>query len=620
MDTPEIANFFSQSDAHIVDNSDLREPQIQGWLKARDHFREHAGSAVIQLPVGCGKTGLMALLPFGISQGRVLVIAPNLEIRRGISTAFDISGRDCFWTDTRTLESVSRGPYTAVLDGANANLHDCEESHIVVTNIQQLASRAERWLPAFSSDFFDLILVDEGHHNVANSWEQVFNRFPNAKVISLTATPFRGDGREISGDLIYSYPFRTAMEKGYIKQITSVNVAPQQLSFTYRGDSHAHSLEEVLALREEDWFSRGVALAPECNRSIVDASIQWLNHLRETDTFHQIIAVACSVDHARQVRSLYSERGLTAKEIHSNMSKAEIDQTIQDLRRDRLDCIVQVRMLGEGFNHPRLSVAAIFQPFRSLSPYVQFVGRAMRVIHNHNPGHLDNRGIVVSHVGLNIDRHWEDFRRIDEADQAMVKEWLSAEEKQPPPSRSRQRKQLTPSMVVQDEIIGHFIEQSYLDPSDDAAIDDLIAQFKRRGIDPESIGLSRNDLRQRLEQARSREQIRPQPQNVTPQRQRQELRRRLAERCKTLSNRIIEALGTSVAAHDICIAFPELGSVNNYGAVIQLVNNAVNERLDAGSGERGEHSIGALTAVHSALDEIGDLVQSRIEQRMGKEP
>ncbi|HQM30886.1 MAG TPA: DEAD/DEAH box helicase family protein, partial [Syntrophales bacterium] len=340
MTNEEIARFFNNARPHIQGNPNLRDPQVEGWFRTRQHFRNSSEHAILQIPVGCGKTGLMALLPFETAQGRVLVIAPNLEIRRGISTAFDVAGRECFWTSTRVLTDVSHGPFPAVLDGQDANIHDCENSHIVVTNIQQLASRADRWLPAFADDFFDLILVDEGHHNVARSWERVFERFPNAKVVSLTATPFRGDGREIAGERVYAYPFRTAMVRGYIKQITAVNVAPEEISFTYRGDARRHTLEEVLQLRDEEWFSRGVALAPECNRSIVDASIQWLQHLRETGTFHQLIAVACSVDHARQVRSLYAERGLHAREIHSNMPAEEIEDVLQDLRRGRIDCIV----------------------------------------------------------------------------------------------------------------------------------------------------------------------------------------------------------------------------------------------------------------------------------------
>jgi len=560
----------------------------------------------------------MALLPFETAQGRVLVIAPNLEIRRGISTAFDVAGRECFWTSTRVLTDVSHGPFPAVLDGQDANIHDCESSHIVVTNIQQLASRADRWLPAFADDFFDLILVDEGHHNVARSWERVFERFPNAKVVSLTATPFRGDGREIAGERVYAYPFRTAMVRGYIKQITAVNVAPQEICFTYRGDARRHTLEEVLQLRDEEWFSRGVALAPECNRSIVDASIQWLQHLRETGTFHQLIAVACSVDHARQVRSLYAERGLQAREIHSNMPAEEIEDVLQDLRRGRIDCIVQVRMLGEGFDHPNLSVAAIFQPFRSLSPYVQFIGRVMRVIHQNNPQHPDNRGVAVSHVGLNIDRHWEDFRRIDQEDQELIQGWLDAGDERPPGDEPGRRRRLTPDMVVQNEIISHFIEQEYLDPMDDAVIDDLVQEFRRRGLDPEALGLSRENLRQRLIQARTRESMEPREIPVTPQRRRQEARRRLNERSRALASRILNALGASINGRNIVMAYPALGGTNNFSAVIMLVNGAVNERLEADGGTRGEIPLERLEEVLEQIDQIGDDVQTQIQDRLSR--
>jgi superfamily II DNA or RNA helicase len=149
MKNEEIANFFNTMRPFIQGNPDLRDPQVEGWFRTRQHFRNSSEHAILQISVGCGKTGLMALLPFGIAQGRVLVIAPNLEIRRGISTAFDVAGRECFWTSTRVLTDVNHGPFTAVLDGQDANIHDCENSHIVVTNIQQLASRADRWLPAF---------------------------------------------------------------------------------------------------------------------------------------------------------------------------------------------------------------------------------------------------------------------------------------------------------------------------------------------------------------------------------------------------------------------------------------------------------------------------------------
>ena len=421
---------------------------------------------------------------------------------------------------------------------------------------------------------------------------------------------------KIVGEVVYTYPFRTAMLRGYIKQIRAVNVAPQEISFTYRGDSKRHTLEEVLQLRDEHWFSRGVALSLECNRSIVDASIQWLEYLRQSGTFHQLIAVACSVDHARQVRSLYTERGLNAHEIHSNMSADDIEDVLNDLRRNRIDCIVQVRMLGEGFDHPNLSVAAIFQPFRSLSPYIQFVGRVMRVVHQNNPRHPDNQGVVVSHVGLNIDQHWDDFRRIDHEDQELIQSWLEAGYKPPDVDELNQRRRLAPDMEIHDEIISHFIEQDYLDPMDDAVIDDLIEEFRRRGLDPEILGLSREDLRQRLIQARIQERIEPRAIPVTPQRRRQELRRRLNERARTLASRILETVGASVNGRNIALAYPEIGSVNNFSAVIQMVNRKINSRLDSDGGSRGEMPLEDLEEVLEQLDEIGDDIQTAIQRRV----
>lgn len=619
MTNKDISAFFNNTHFIIEGNENLREPQIEGYIAVKEHFKNNREHVILQIPVGCGKTGLMALLPFGIAKGRVLVIAPNLEIRRGISSSFDISGNACFWENTRVLHDVSSGPYTAVLDGQDANIHDCKNSHIVITNIQQLASRADKWLPNFSSDFFDMILVDEGHHNVAPSWEKVFVAFPNAKVISLTATPFRGDGQEIEGSTIYRYPFRRAMVRGYIKQITSINVVPQEIEFTYRGDRRRHTLQEVLQLRDEQWFSKGVALAPECNISIVDASIQWLNDLRSTGTAHQLIAVACSVDHSCQVRSLYSERGLQAKEIHSGMNKDEIEDTLQALKHGRIDCIVQVRMLGEGFDHPNLSIAAIFQPFRSLSPYIQFVGRIMRVIHQNNPQHPDNKGIIVSHVGLNIEQYWDDFRHIDDEDQEMIHGWITSIDDNLPETNEfteRRRRSLNPDMTVENEIISHFIEQDFLDPMDDAVIDDLMEEFRRRGLDPDILGFTRENLRQRIIQARTHADIQPKKIPVSPQRQRQEARKRLNEKSRSLAGRIINALNLPIPGKELTFAYPELRSTNNFAVVIQLVNRAVNDHIETERGTRGELTLEMIQEVNSELEQIGDEVQASIQERL----
>lgn len=89
--------------------------------------------------------------------------------------------------------------------------------------------------------------------------------------------------------------------------------------------------------------------------------------------------------------------------------------------------IVQVKKLGEEFDHPYLSVAAIFSVFNNLSRFIQFVGRIMRVVDQNNPNSLNNIGTVVFHAGANIAKRWEDFQEYSQADQEYFDQLLPLE-------------------------------------------------------------------------------------------------------------------------------------------------------------------------------------------------
>ena len=614
----EGSEIFTTANADIEANDRLREPQREAHRAVREHFASSDDPAVIVIPVGCGKTGIIATLPFGIAQGRVLVITPNLTIRKGVTDALDIASRECFWTRTRVLSEFTAGPWTAVLDGPSANIHDCVESHFVVTNIQQLASQADRWLPQFPPDFFDMILVDEGHHAAAASWQKVFRRFPNAKVVSMTATPFRSDERPLQGDVIYRYSFARAMVNGFIKRVRSRSAAPQELYFTYRDDTRRHSLDEVLELREEAWFRRGVALSPECNRHIAEASINRCEAMRaETGLPHQIIAAACSVDHARQVRAIYEECGYRAAEIHSDMDPDQQEAVLERLRLGQLDCIVQVQMLGEGFDHPRLSIAAVFRPFRSLAPYIQFVGRVMRVVVQNEPDHPDNQAFVVSHVGLNNEARWNEFRELDLDDQELVQSWLQGEpEGEDGGTGEGHARRFDDGLLVNDEIISHFIDQEYLDPEDDRVLDELLAQRVAGGL---TIGdlVSRDQLRDRLRARRdAAADETPTAIPVTPQRRRRAARTRLAERTGSVVNRVLGDLGIARAGRDVARAGLARGGLPNLQAVTKLLNDEINAFLGISSGARGTLTADQTTAALENLDGLGDAVRDRVRRAM----
>lgn len=614
-------SFFQSAIADIETNLRLREPQREAHKAVREHFEKSQSSAIVQIPVGCGKTGIIATLPFGVSTGRVLVVAPNTTIRTGVAEALEVGHPKFFLGKTKVIESFAQGPFAAVLDGPQANVHDCSESHYVVTNIHQLVSSADRWLPQLPPNFFDMILVDEGHHNVAESWQKVFDRFPQAKVVSLTATPFRSDGRRVRGEVIYRYTYAKAMLVGYIKQIHSINVAPSEIFFTYKGDQHRHTLSEVMMLREEAWFRRGVALAPECNRGIVDASIQRMHELRtQTGQKQQIIAAACSIDHARQIRRLYEQRGLRAHEVYSEMDAQTRARVMSDLEEMRIDCIVQVQMLGEGFDHPPLSVAAIFRPFRSLSPYVQFVGRVMRVMFQDDPTNPANHGYVVSHIGLNNDTNWRDFRDFDLEDQEVFREWLEAKENSDPlgedtGSGHGRSRRFDGDMLVHGELISEFVRQSFLDPSDDRIIDKILdAVVPGVGVPFRSF-MSREQARHMLSKAQERMlQGEPQAIPVTPQRRRQAARKRIADRTKSVAARVLTDLGLSVSGFEVGQAMSAGRGSRNLAAVIRLLNRQINEHLGISNDQRGQPPAADLEVIVNEFDTIGDSVKKSIEE------
>lgn len=607
-----IEEFFTTVEYEIEENTELRDPQRDAHAATLEHFASSTEAAILQLPVGCGKSGLIALLPLGLARGRVLVISPNITIRDSLFADLDITNRrTCFWRKRSVLspETMLAGPHVALLAGKDANIHDCEKSHIVLTNIQQLASSADRWLPNFPDDFFDLILVDEGHHSAAKSWEKVFDRFTNAKVVNLTATPYRADDKEITGKLVYRYSFKRAMLKGYIKRLQAVYVAPSELTFTYEGDTKTHTLDEVLQLKEEDWFSRGVALSPTCNEDIVTASLDRLEQLRQTGTRHQLVAVAMQIDHARAIRSLYAERGYEAETIHSKMPEEDRAEVLRKLKAGLLDVIVQVQMLGEGFDHPQLSVAAIFRPFRTLAPYLQFVGRAMRVVVQNDARHPDNYGYIVTHAGMNLDTLLTDFREIEREDQLFLAGLIGGDEPDPPRevTDGEARMKIRPEMVVHNEVLDSLIEEDFLDADDELVFEELRRNAEAMGLDADAVvaaaKAAKREPRRRVDA--------PEPFPVSPQRERKEAQKRLNERIKTTAKVLLNRVELTAGGGEISNRLLPNLSGANIVAAIQLLNQRVNKAV--GSAPRGQWSTDELKRGMDLLSDVLDAEVRRLK-------
>ena len=592
-----MPNPFQNRLPNIGGNRHIRAPQREAFQALTDYAsnpEETEREVGIVLPVGCGKSGCITLTPFAFRSNRTLVVAPGLSIADQLAADFNPSNASMFYQKCQVLTG---GPYPEPVEirGTTTNRSDLEEANVVITNIQQLQGDANHWLQTLPADFFDLILFDEGHHSVADSWEALKARFPAARIVNFSATPLRADGQIMAGRVLYSYPIFRAIQEGYVKRLKAVQLNPRTLRYVRRADAQEIevSLDEVRRLGEEEAdFRRSIVTSAATLNTIVDASIRELDRLR-TETGEnrlKIIASTLNFEHCRQVVEAYSARGRRAGYVHSREDGAANRRVMEQLDNHQLDVIVQVRKLGEGFDHPFLSVAAVFSIFSNLSPFVQFVGRIMRVIQQNAPGHVLNQGVVVFHAGANVARQWTDFQAYSEADQDYFDQLLPLEGFDPTDQTGEREVSPVPHFGDEIEVRAQSevqLEEIHLLEDDEAA---AIRLLQERGI----ISGDFDPTRQAL-----------QPVPTTRVAQRQAMRGGLDMRVRTEAARILHERGLNPAGREL--DRQHLGR-DNLIVLKAAIDRQVNTAVGRTSGQRHEFSRVELDQIDAGFTEIVDAV------------
>jgi superfamily II DNA or RNA helicase len=590
-----MTNPFQDCQPRIEGNQLIRTPQREAYLALSEYatLPEDADREVaIVLPVGCGKSGCITLAPFAFRSHRALVVAPNVSIAQQLALDFDPSNPAMFYQKCAVLPGAPY-PEPVEIRGTTTNRADLEEAHVVITNIQQLqGGDANRWLRALPADFFDLILFDEGHHGVAESWMVLKAQFPAARIVNFSATPMRADGQVMEGRVLYSFPIFRAIQEGYVKRLKAVQLNPRTLRYVRRDDGQEIEvgLDEVRRLGEEEAdFRRSIVTSTETLNTIVDASIRALNRLRtETgDNRLKIIASALNYEHCRQVVEAYHARGLRAGYVHSRDTAPANQAVMQRLDSHQLDVIVQVRKLGEGFDHPFLSVAAVFSIFSNLSPFVQFVGRIMRVIVQNAPGHVLNQGVVVFHAGANIASRWADFQTYSEADRDYFDQLLPVEVVDPNDHQAERNIEPTPHDLDGLEVRGQtdVLLQEIPLLQDDAAIAAL-RLLQERGYTTDDIAAAYQTL---------------QPVPTTRARERQAMRGGLDMRVRTEAARILNERRVNLQSSELDTR--RLGKTN-----LIVMKSAIDRQLNAtvgrSAGQRHEFSRAELDQIDQGFTDI----------------
>jgi DNA repair protein RadD len=264
-----------------------------------------------------------------------------------------------------------------------------------------------------------------------------------------------------------------------------------------------------------------------------------------------------------------------------------------------------------------LSVAGIFRPFRSLPPYVQFAGRIMRVIVQNDARHPDNYGFIVTHIGLNLDRHLEGFRDMDREDKEFFANLISGAEPEPPEEvlAGRTRLKLRPEMVVHNEIVSELFKEDLLDSDDEALMAELRDHADALGFDGDAIVRAAKESKSQ----KPRSERPPEPFPINPQKQRQEARKRLVEEAQRTAKLLLNRLGLEYGEHDLAFKICP-GSVKgpNFVAAVQMVNRELDRFLGIKNKERSLLKTEDFVRGRDGLEDILNSLTRTIKKRMQK--
>lgn len=421
---------FQNVKANITNNTSLFDVQIQAYKAALSHYTEFPDfnhrEALIVMPTGTGKTGVMSILPFGISKGRVLIITPGKIVRKTVFGHFDTAENPekTFWIKRNVIFDKSSLPKSYLYQGYNPKIEGEKQltikklnsADIVVTNVHKLGSSNEdvNLMSLVEKDFFDMIIIDEAHHVAAGMWQEALKYFNASKVLKLTATPFRGDKLVISThdyDPIYEYTLGEAINDELVKNIVKQEDIPGNLIFVDKNNGKRYSLLEAKEELGNDFVSKSIAMSEPCSKQVIDKTKEILSLKRKSYPKHQVLAVTCNDEHAQDICDWFNELNLKATYVSTrSLSDKEIEKRLSDFGKGLYDVMVSIQMLGEGYDNPNISVISLFRPFKTLGPYAQAIGRGLRKIHGKYTSPIDNFCNVVYHQELGLEKLWEYYK------------------------------------------------------------------------------------------------------------------------------------------------------------------------------------------------------------------
>lgn len=339
----------------------LRDYQVQSVNELRGAFRKGHRAALLVKPTGAGKTRTAAeMVQAAHRKGTpTLWLADRLELVEQASEAFTELGI----------------PHGLILPGHQPH----EDELILCGTIQSFLARYRRG--TFHPEHIRLICLDEAHRAESNTYQQLLHLYPNARVVGLTATPVRGDGKGLGRTftaLVQPISTRTLMDRGYL-------VPPR------------YFIPSELDLVAAQANKRGDFTRAELD-AIADRNPQLIGDVVETFARvcpdRRAVAFPCNIRHSLALRDAFNSVGIPAVHIDGQTPREERRDLMAAFRSGEYQILTSVNIAIEGLDVPDVSAVIMARPTRSERIWIQAVGRGLRT----SPGKADC--IVLDHAGV----------------------------------------------------------------------------------------------------------------------------------------------------------------------------------------------------------------------------
>ena len=321
-------------------------------------------SVMAQMPTGTGKTVVLASVVESFLGEHPLKSVWIVAHRRELVSQIQ-----------ETIERVFSNRLAEKEDGSSDNLIEKPlDSSLFTLRPSLIKAMSIQWLARHYDEIGEepgMIVIDEAHHALAKTYKEMWDRFPKAKFLGLTATPCRLNGKgfiDLFDVLVQSWSVPEFISKGRLATYDFVSI---------KSNGVTQRLIDSLQKRGADGDYQNKEMDMLLNKR---PSIERLyRSFEEYGKDRKGIVYAINISHAKKIVELYQEHGIKAVAIDSKTPAAERQADIEAFKKGNIQVLVNVDIFSEGFDCPDVEFVQLARPTLSLAKYLQMVGRGLRV-------------------------------------------------------------------------------------------------------------------------------------------------------------------------------------------------------------------------------------------------